>query len=226
MNSKELRTLKASEIEVRQQGKPDSKGNVNFLLYMDARVARRLLNEKFGIFGWQSEYVVIDDRLFVKLSVKDPETGQWVTKMETGSESNIEKEKGQVSDAMKRAVVTLGWDELYSAPDIKMPDDGYGNKGYKVTDIAYTDGRKICKLVIANKFGKEAFRWEDKSKAASDNKNVRILTDYCRQVKKRLIGENKPVTGLNGFYLHYEPVVRTWESTVNPEKLWMEWTSR
>lgn len=153
-----LRTLRADEVEVRiQSDKPDNNGNKKYLLYMDARAARRLLNERFGIYGWQLLYEHVNGQLFAKLGIKDPESGQWVWKMETGSESAIEGEKGQVSDALKRAVVTLGWDELYSSPDIRF--NGYST-GNRVQTIEYdTSNRRIIRLVIVDRFGKVVYNW-------------------------------------------------------------------
>lgn len=153
-----LRTLRADEVEVRiQSDKPDNNGNKKYLLYMDARAARRLLNERFGIYGWQLLYEHVNGQLFAKLGIKDPESGQWVWKMETGSESAIEGEKGQVSDALKRAVVTLGWDELYSSPDIRF--NGYST-GNRVQTIEYdTSNRRIIRLVIVDRYGKVVYNW-------------------------------------------------------------------
>lgn len=158
MDNNTLRFLTASEVEVRlQSDKPDSEGRKKYLLYMDARAARRLLNERFGIYGWQLLYEHVNGQLFAKLGIKDPESGQWVWKMETGSESNIESEKGQVSDALKRAVVTLGWDELYSSPDIRF--NGYST-GNRVQTIEYdTSNRRIIRLVIVDRFGKVVYNW-------------------------------------------------------------------
>lgn len=158
MDNKTLRFLTPSEVEVRlQSDKPDKDGNKKYLLYMDARAARRLLNERFGIYGWQLLYEHVNGQLFAKLGIKDPESGQWVWKMETGSESNIECEKGQVSDALKRAVVTLGWDELYSSPDIRF--NGYST-GNSVQTIEYdTNSRRIIRLVIVDRYGKVVFNW-------------------------------------------------------------------
>lgn len=158
MNNNTLRFLTASEVEVRlQSDKPDKDGNKKYLLYMDARAARRLLNERFGIYGWQLLYEHVNGQLFAKLGIKDPESGQWVWKMETGNESTIEGEKGQVSDALKRAVVTLGWDELYSSPDIRF--NGYST-GNRVQTIEYdTTNRRIIRLVIVDRYGKVVYNW-------------------------------------------------------------------
>ena len=49
----------------------------------------------------------VQDLLFCKVGIKIEED-EWVWKSNTGSESNVEKDKGHVSDAFKRACVELG----------------------------------------------------------------------------------------------------------------------
>lgn len=53
------------------------------------------------------------------MSIFDDASSQWVSKQDVGVESNTEKEKGQASDAFKRACVNWGIGrELYTAPFI------------------------------------------------------------------------------------------------------------
>lgn len=117
-----FRTLRADEIDVRaQQVKKNSAGKVfaNLLLYKDARVDMTLLDEEFGIFGWQREHEFKDGKLYCRVSVYDKSTGVWVVKEDVGTPSNTEADKGHASDAFKRAAVNLGIGrELYTAPRI------------------------------------------------------------------------------------------------------------
>ena len=56
-----FRTLRADEIEVRVQRTEKSASGVvwsQLLLYKDARVDMTLLDEHFGVFGWQREHSV------------------------------------------------------------------------------------------------------------------------------------------------------------------------
>mgnify|MGYP001095927157 FL=1 len=98
-----IRPLLASEIECRVGSmKPDGSG-CSLLLYKDARVDMRILDEVFGEMNWKRHHDVVNGNLFCTLSVWDDEKKEWVSKQDVGTESNTEKEKGQASDAFKRA---------------------------------------------------------------------------------------------------------------------------
>ena len=81
-------------------------GKTTCVAYIDARDAQDLLDEVCGPENWQTIYYEENGLLFCKVGVfyKD----QWVWKSDTGSESNVEKDKGHVSDAFKRACVNWG----------------------------------------------------------------------------------------------------------------------
>ena len=165
-----FRTLRADEIDVRvQQVAGNSKGVfAMLLLYKDARVDMAMLDEAFGVFGWQREHSFKDGRNYCKVSIFNPNTNSWVAKEDVGVESNTEAEKGQASDAFKRACVNIGIGrELYTAPkivvtlnekDYKEVTDKFGNKTYKMNNwvkfrvavIEYSDNRSISKLTITD----------------------------------------------------------------------------
>ncbi len=74
--------------------------------YIDARDCVRLLNEH-AIFGWERIYTQIGDSLFCQVGLVMPDgSTQW--RSDCGVESQTEKEKGQSSDAFKRACVNFG----------------------------------------------------------------------------------------------------------------------
>ena len=74
--------------------------------YIDARDCQDLLDEVVGSENWQTIYYEQNGLLFCKVGIF---TGtDWVWKSDTGSESNVEKDKGHVSDAFKRACVSWG----------------------------------------------------------------------------------------------------------------------
>lgn len=118
----EFRPLRADEIDVRVQsvGKNNSGGfYAILLLYKDARVDMTLLDEKYGPFGWKRQHSFLEGRNYCEVSVKCPDTGEWVSKQDVGTESNTEEVKGEASDAFKRACVNLGIGrELYTTPSI------------------------------------------------------------------------------------------------------------
>lgn len=153
-----FRYLRADEIEVRVAQVSKSTGAMSLLLYKDARVDQRLLDERFGIFGWQKSYEEIKGNLFCNVSIKDPETGEWITKQDVGTESNMEKQKGEASDAFKRAC--FNWSigrELYTAPAIWITKGSYkeNDKGstydrFSVKEIGYDDQGNINCLIIRN----------------------------------------------------------------------------
>ena len=153
MNEKKtlgFRPLKADEIDCRV-GTVTDKG-VSLLMYKDARVDMRLLDEVVGCTNWKREHELINGNLFCTVSIWDDAKGVWVSKQDVGVESNTEKEKGQASDAFKRACFNWGIGrELYTCPFvwINLAADEWrvGSNGKKtpktrfyVTDIEYQDG--------------------------------------------------------------------------------------
>lgn len=155
---KRIRTLRPDEIEVRQQGKPVD-GKQTVLLYIDSRAVVKLLDETYGPENWTIEYKPVNDQIYGRLSIYDENTQRWVHREDTGSESNIEAQKGLSSDILKRCIARFGVTELYSTPKIKIQEDKYGYAGYKVGYINYDDNRNVTDFNILNRFGKEVYSW-------------------------------------------------------------------
>lgn len=234
---KKIRTLKAEEIEVRPQSIKN--GKANMLLYINSRAATDLLDECYGMANWNLEYKDVAGQIYGRLSIYDEETNRWVYREDTGSESNVEKEKGLASDIVKRCIVRFGVTELYSSPKIQIDDDGYGNTGYKVTEINYDSNRNITHLVIANRFNKEVFRWDNntavqptqfKQQVTNNTQedlewkeekpnNKTILTEYCSQ----LTANGFPREQVGNFFRYYEKKSSTWAGKFDVERLWTNW---
>ena len=153
----QFRKLRENEIEARVQS-VKANGLV-LLLYKDARCDMKLLDETVGPMGWQKEY--LRDNSNCRVSIWDIEKKQWVSKEDTGTESNTEKEKGKASDSFKRACFNWGIGrELYSAPFIWIPAEKCnikqsGNKyicndRFRVEKITYDDDGNIDGLSIMN----------------------------------------------------------------------------
>lgn len=153
-----FRTLKASEIEVRVQSVKN--GKATHLLYIDSRAVTNLLDETVGSMNWQSEFYEVAGQTICRIGIWDDKKGCFIYKSDTGSESNIEGEKGKISDCYKRCLSRWGVTELYSSPRIQLEDDGYGNSGYSVSEINIDEARQITHIVLVNRFGKEVFRWD------------------------------------------------------------------
>lgn len=154
-----FRPLTSEEIDCRVSTCKEN--GVTLLLYKDARVDQNILDETFGIFGWQRSHQLIDGNLYCTVSIRNPETGEWVHKQDVGKESNAEKEKGQASDSFKRACFNLGIGrELYTAPFIWIPEElvtiKKDDKGKNTTYDKFSvrsitiEGGKIVQLEIQN----------------------------------------------------------------------------
>ena len=160
----DIRTLRADEIECRvQQIKTNG---CALLLYKDARCDMRILDEVFGIDGWERVHQVVNGNLYCTVRVWSEKRNQWISKQDVGTESNTEKQKGEASDSFKRACFNIGIGrELYSAPFIWISlskgeiseKNGRCSLDYKVKfevkEIEYDEHREISKLIIIDKEG-------------------------------------------------------------------------
>ena len=170
-----FRTLRADEIDCRIAQIKEN--GLSLLLYKDARCDQNILDEVVGPFNWKREHTR-DNRNCI-VSIKNPETGEWISKEDTGTESNTEKEKGLASDSFKRACFNWGIGrELYTAPFIWVSSKDCTiteNRGrpacfdrFTVKGIGYTDG-VITGIEIKNqKTGKICFKWGEISEEAPD----------------------------------------------------------
>lgn len=154
MTDLKFRTLKADEIECRIGTIKEGSG-LSLLLYKDARCDMNLLDEVVGPLNWKREHS--RDNANCVVSIFDKIKNEWVSKEDTGSESNTEAQKGLASDSFKRACVNWGIGrELYTAPFIWVSSDKcnlVGKKCYdkfRVTNIHYDETRTIDGLVIIN----------------------------------------------------------------------------
>ena len=150
--------LTANDVECRIK-KITNEGAV-LLLYKTARVDMRILDEVYGSMNWQRHHEVINNNLFCTISVWDSEKSQWVSKQDVGTESNAEAEKGQASDAFKRAGFAWGIGrELYDAPFIWISGKVGKYDRFHVTDIQYDrEKQEFPRLVIFDDKGKERYR--------------------------------------------------------------------
>lgn len=142
-----IRLLTKDEIECRVAQVAKDLKWCSVLLYKDARVDMRILDETFGPMNWQRSHEVINGNLFCTVSVWDEEKGQWISKQDVGVESKTEAEKGQASDSFKRACFNLGIGrELYTAPTIFINltagdiANGKVKTRFNLTKINYKDG--------------------------------------------------------------------------------------
>jgi len=116
---KELaKPLSVAEIDFRIQS-INKGGYATILAYKNARVDINRLNKHCTPLGWKREHVNGNHNCIV--SLWDSENKHWVSKEDTGTESNTEAAKGLASDSFKRACFNWGIGiELYDMPLISV----------------------------------------------------------------------------------------------------------
>lgn len=97
---KDIRPLRADEVDLRMKGCVE--GNAQFLLYVDSRACRRILDETFGVLGWQDTYTEIKGALYCTIEVWDDEHKHWVAEIRTAAlRPTPRKVKGEASELSK-----------------------------------------------------------------------------------------------------------------------------
>lgn len=170
-----FRDLRADEIEVRVA--QANEYGVSLLLYKDARVDMAILDETVGQDNWQNRFYEHKGILFCSLGINTFYNApgiedRWIWKDDAGTESNTEAEKGNASDARKRAGFAWGIGrELYTSPVIKVRSDGCNLKQYSGKWKCYDtfeveairiEKKRIVGIAIRNTTtGKRCFQWVD-----------------------------------------------------------------
>lgn len=120
----------ADEVQWRvgMKTKDGSKGLA--LAYIDARAVMDRLDTVVGPANWQDSYTELGKTTICTLALRID--GEWVAKQDGAGASDVEPEKGTISDALKRAAVKWGigrylyrldspWVELDAHGRIKQP---------------------------------------------------------------------------------------------------------
>jgi len=197
----EFRKLKADEIEARVAMVKDN--GCSILLYKDARVDQRILDETVGPMNWQRHH--LRDNANCIVSIWDEGKKQWIEKEDTGKESNTEAEKGLASDSFKRACFNWGIGrELYTAPFIwfKSGEAKIENKKtydkFRVTNIIY-DGENIQSVTVLD---------ESTGKSKTFGKSANQLHDEMinegREEMLKYVAENYDEENLNKILDYYQ----------------------
>ena len=190
-----VRLLNADEIECRVSY-INEKG-LSLLLYKDARVDPKILDETFGAFGWKRSHQCIDGNLYCTVEVFDKETGEWISKQDVGTTGFTEKEKSQASDSFKRACFNWGIGrELYSAPfiwvsadktDIQKRDGKfYCSSRFSVKSISYNDNREIASITIVNEKRHIVYERITEENAKNDKDEMAISKSQMKSLETEL----------------------------------------
>lgn len=181
-----FRDLKADEIDCRVA--TCNQNGVSLLLYKDARVDMNVLDETFGVTGWQRTHELIGDRLYCTVSIYDEDKKQWISKQDVGTESYTEKEKGQASDSFKRACFNIGIGrELYTAPfiwvnasdcNMKQNNGKWTTYDRFTVDSITIENKRITGLSIKNtKTGELVFTYGKAPKKTSTKANKPVVQE-------------------------------------------------
>ena len=163
--------LSISQIEFRIQS-INKGGYATILAYKNARVDMERLDAVHGD-KWQRKQQFIDGKLYCSVGIFNKDLKEWVWREDVGTESATEKEKGQASDAFKRACFNWGIGrELYSYPSIqiKLNSDEVKNDNGKLRQTwnlklnewkwySEFSGNKITCLAARDQNGVVRFRW-------------------------------------------------------------------
>lgn len=195
---KELRTLLPHEIECRVQTIREN--GCSLLLYKDARCDMKLLDETYGNDNWQRSHEVIGGNLYCNIDIWCKEKKTWVRKQDIGVESQQASEKGQASDAFKRAGFNVGIGrELYTSPFIWIPlgaGETRNNNGkvalnfkvqLRVGTIEYDYYRNITALTIVDQDGVVRFKMGEYTKPKQENKPAKkadVKTSTAKTIGK------------------------------------------
>ncbi len=143
------------------------------------------------------------ERTGLNVQIYDEKKQQWISKMDVGTESYTEKEKGQASDSFKRACVSVGIGrELYTAPfiwvssskcNIQKKDNKFVTYDkFKVKEIAYNDNREIIELTILNQDGMIVYSLKSevatvpKADLTKETKTTVLMKQQIKELNKEL----------------------------------------
>jgi len=123
-----------SEVDWRVGSTTKDKAKGMALAYIDARTVMDRLDAVCGPAGWQNKYVMEGSKTVCEIGILCGDT--WVWKADGAGDSDVEAEKGALSDAFKRAAVRWGVGRyLYNLKSPWVALKAFGNS-YAIADEA------------------------------------------------------------------------------------------
>jgi Uncharacterized protein conserved in bacteria len=152
-----FRGLYADEIEIRV--KTITAKGASLFLYKTARCDMNLLDETYGIDGWQRDHKEVKGNMYAGVAIWSESLSQWIWKWDCGTENFAEKEKSEASDSFKRACTNLGIGrELYTQPQIFIQcETELDGKKYKLKNPYFFNGCKVTDIHYSEFNGKREF---------------------------------------------------------------------
>lgn len=144
------------------------------LAYIDARDVMNRLDEVVGPEGWQSRYPHAGAKTVCEIDIWVEGRG-WVTKADGAGDTDVEKEKGSLSDAFKRAAVRWGVGRyLYDLPSPWVEIEPMG-RSFKITDA---EKKRLARVVAGEKVSTEELQEPAQAEGpAAVDFAIRVLRD-------------------------------------------------
>ena len=161
--------------------------------YIDARDVQDLLDDVCYQDGWQVKYEEHKGNLFASIGIFDTDTMGWIWKSDCGTESQVEKQKGEASDAFKRAAVMWGVGRfLYSLKIIKIKEviQNGVDRNNKPRYFPAQNGKQIWDV---NEYC-NALHSKSKPKLTDEGLNFLIQKGTKEQIQEAL--DNRDVTNI------------------------------
>ena len=192
MIGNKIRLLEASEIECRVGS--IGKNGLSLLLYKDARVDQKILDECFSPCGWKRTHQEIGGNLYCTVEVWDAEKQQWIAKQDVGTESYTEKKRGRHRTASNVPVSTGELGESYIRLrsfwiPVEKAAISYDGKRYttsehfRVSAISYASNWEIESLEICNAKGGVVFRMQSAGTSSNKPGSVSETAEHICRIK-------------------------------------------
>jgi len=149
MNDEYLKTILSAlsepiQYKWRVQSFSKFKPQATCVAYIDARDAMQRLDDVCA-YGWQRRHVEIKGHIYCEVGIVMPD-GSVLWRMDCGTESNTEAEKGESSDSFKRACVNFGVGRfLYDLDIVYLPADAK-KEGGNYPSVVDSNGKKVWDL--------------------------------------------------------------------------------
>ncbi len=164
----------------------------SMVAYKTARTDVKRLNDCVGL-NWKNKYFYdTTGILCCEISIYNNEIKEWISRVDVGTESMTEKEKGTYSDAFKRAGFKWGIGaELYNFPFIWINWNDYSEYNNKFTPKNFDNKSiKIDEYVVENAEVKKLKLTHKGTVIFEFGKNVKVPE---KQIEKEKQEEQKPI---------------------------------
>lgn len=147
------------------------KPSATCVAYIDARAVMDLLDDVVGAANWQDKYEVVHNHLYasIGINVGTALAVNWVWKTDCGVESNMEAEKGEASDAFKRAAVKWAVGRFLYALEVRRVQANKVADGKGSPHVVDTNGKRVWNLTeyINGLNGKSVIKGQNGKKTVS-----------------------------------------------------------